>query len=440
MNVYLIAQRFTYPPLRISSDRITFTPISTSFSGHISWPTVFMNSIKVTITFILIFSVIRIQFLFGHWKEGNNLEQMCIQAIFVTLIIIGKPTFDTLENSAQEISFTLTQSLIVAKFRPVGNPSSKRIPSIKEMVVYMISSSLAIFPVVAFTTPLILDYHILKVVAKWTIQKAGIIFTWHIEILVDLLSCGIHGTCVGFGAGWFFNLLLIMIIVCEAIKTVSFQLFECMGGLPPRKLLQQSAFFDTKPSRNKMFGATAHMIVMVKQPSASFTRSWKLYQKIRILMQIGNTAVANFLHTLLTMGIVLASCSGYTLIKLYHKFPLALYLPTSMILPFSVGIIFTLAKLAAAPNRNGDLFAHFWNGRLENRLDKRRLLACPPIGYSFGFIKNVKLSTALNILNVIVNLVASAAMLKLNEIGTATTLKPVTPKLTYLPLTKKSNH
>lgn len=46
---------------------------------------------------------------------------------------------------------------------------------------------------------------------------------------------------------------------------------------------------------------------------------------MEILIRTGNQAVADFLQTLVGMGVVLAACSGYIGIKLYDQLPFVIY-------------------------------------------------------------------------------------------------------------------
>lgn len=162
MNAMFFIQDYILSPMRFTPDRTKLRTDSAYFNGS-----------KSQAQHILQFTKASLKTLVGHWEEGNNLEQICVNALFLTLFCIGWSAFDTIENAAEDLSFVVTQLLVLAKFKPVGYPSFSRMPNFMEASVYMVSFCFATLPLMAFATPFTLDYHMLKIVVKWVLQHLG---------------------------------------------------------------------------------------------------------------------------------------------------------------------------------------------------------------------------------------------------------------------------
>lgn len=201
----------------------------------------------------------------------------------------------------------------------------------------------------------------------------------------------------------------VLLFVSDGYFSSYWDQLYCVVGTLSTKLCEGSMMQRKFKRRREL-----HVAIMMYECFNSFTEYRDRYQMIRILTRVGSQAVASFLHVLTTMGMLTAAFSGYACIKLFHQLPLTLYILISMFLPCTIIIIFTLVPLAAVPGKYSDIFTHFWKGKVVKDVEKRRLLACPHMRYSYGFITNVTMSTALSLTDVIVNFLASLVLLRFN--------------------------
>lgn len=141
-----------------------------------------------------------------------------------------------------------------------------------------------------------------------------------------------------------------------------------------------------------------------------FASDMRLFRTLELLIRIGSEITSDFLLVLLIMGVLMASWSGYAMIRLFDQLPLFLYVSVSFVLPVCLGIDFLFATLGAVPQVNGDRFRLCWKQSWIGKLERMQLRACPPIGYSMGPIRLVKRRTALTIADVIFNGVATMCL------------------------------
>lgn len=99
VTVQVLLQRVLPFPLRVSiSNGMVELKEDQAFSDNPKLK-IWWKVSKILIRCLTVFSVVYSTHLQGHWREGNNMEQLCIYMIISCLIRIGSVTFDTLEFS-----------------------------------------------------------------------------------------------------------------------------------------------------------------------------------------------------------------------------------------------------------------------------------------------------------------------------------------------------
>lgn len=129
------------------------------------------------------------------------------------------------------------------------------------------------------------------------------------------------------------------------------------------------------------------------------------------MVRIGNQIVGDFLTALVTCGIILASVSGYAIVKLYYVFPFLLYLVISMIFHLCLVVDFFMVSVGSVINENGIRFLNYWKCKMLRREEKMQIRACPRIGYSFALIKNCTATAALSIADINLNTTATLVLM-----------------------------
>lgn len=332
----------------------------------------FKMSMLLNYLFIL-FAVFRIKVLFRHWKEGNHVEQLSFYTFIVALANLALSAENVFETKSKEYHFVVAECLTLVKFRWLGFPSKRRLPGFLELAIYMFSFGVMANSVLYQIMIFIIDYDPVKMIAKFLHIPVNIFS----DIFVLFISSVIYNFASINGEGYFLYLVLSIFTFAEGMHRASTQLL-------------------CRSQRNLQ----------------SFRTHLKLYRVIYILMQAGNIVVDQFLQCMLIMGIVVGTCSGYISIMLYNELALAIYLLASLTFPLFIISMFGITTLAAFPGENGQAFKQLWRWELIRKVDRFSLRACPPLGYSFGFVRNCCRNTGLTIANVTLNLVATLTLLK----------------------------
>ena len=144
-----------------------------------------------------------------------------------------------------------------------------------------------------------------------------------------------------------------------------------------------------------------------------FSSALKLFRCLEILTRAASQVIDTFGYTL--VGISLAIYGGYTAIALYEDFPLSVYIPSVLIFPFIMGLIFILHFLADITYTNGEHFKEYWKFHLRTKRERRQLGSCRRIGFSYATIKIARKETALAITDFVINQIVSFGMLRLEE-------------------------
>lgn len=238
---------------------------------------------------------------------------------------------------------------------------------------------------------------------KWIVGRpewcrsltCGIIF----DVILGLLSSLVYGFAAYHGTTCVVFLVLIIAAFAESVQVFSYNIFQ-------REMLhsyfRQTGFYKFPDKQD-----TTTNIVF----TTSFHVGLKCYRCMQILIQVWSRAIADFIQIGIIIGIVIGTLGGYVLIKLYAELPFSIYLLFSLMLPTFIILIMVICTLGSIPNENATGFKRYWRWRLSKRVDRMWLQSCPPVGYSFGFVVECRRMTAFTIIDVLVNLIATSALI-----------------------------
>lgn len=393
-------QQIINPPVRFDSANLKATEDSFFFEKKSRRKFWWYVSI-LDLSFLAVSSAVRIKTLFRHWKKDNNIEQLCICAILLTGCCFDLLVYRNLERARKEIEFAFTQALKLVNFKLTHITKHSR-PNLKQAIVYTLAISTILGAMLILCAYSVLSYHPIKLIVgrpEWCVSlPCNTIF----EVGLGILSGVVYTFAAYHGTTCDVFLLLIIAACVEIIEVFSCNLFR-------RQMLHDS------------FRRSSYLKVPVNQTKSiyiefttSFHESLKCYRCIQILIQVGNQAAGDFIQIGLIIGTSVATCSGYVLIKLYSEFPFAVYLFFSLILPAIVIVILVLCTLGSIPNENAAGFKRFWRWRLSKKEDRLWLSSCPSIGYSFGFVVECTRMTAFTIINILANLIATLALIRIH--------------------------
>ncbi len=108
------------------------------------------------------------------------------------------------------------------------------------------------------------------------------------------------------------------------------------------------------------------------------------YKRFRITQMLVNTfgdIIVSFLVVLIFAGIILSSCGVYITFKIQHKISLVLG-PAITLVCILLAIV--LNHLGDFPHKNSRQFHQFWNIFARKIEHKKKLKACPLLGFYWG--------------------------------------------------------
>lgn len=108
---------------------------------------------------------------------------------------------------------------------------------------------------------------------------------------------------------------------------------------------------------------------------------------------------------------------GFVTVVMSKEFPVFLYISCVSIVLSSFSRNFAFIKLASTPNTKGKEFLVFWKQNEQHkRLTKEEKLklkaASKEIGWTIGFVKNVKADTSLKLADVFLSCIATLVLMK----------------------------
>lgn len=252
-----------------------------------------------------------------------------------------------------------------------------------ELFIYTMAIGFIAFPLACSAFPLVRDYApaqlVIDIVWKYFLKTPPT----GVSLLFIKIFCTFYTTWLSMqGAAVVFTLMMFIIVV--SVDTCVFLSQEFSPSNFKKKILK-------------------------------FPKCVKRYRMLRIIIRIHDSIVFTFLAVLVAMGIMAIAWGGYVMLVMYHNFPLFIYLCCSTIFCFGITVNFLLVKLAGIPNQNAIKFKQYWRKKLKQREDKLVLNSCIDIGYSLGFVKHVKPSTALKIMDVMISCTVTLVLMKLND-------------------------
>lgn len=264
-----------------------------------------------------------------------------------------------------------------------------------------------------------------------------------IRIMSKAGSCLITGFLAGFAGTIVFTAVMIMCTFVEFVQKLSSELFGNRYGTIGHLVLypnKQKPMATISNKKWKILGKITkfrvkplHMGTRVSQIRAlppppppshkslnirsrkeeGFASRLKIFRILQLLLQLANEVVHELSVVGMSMGMLVASVSGFCIVKLHDAIPFFIYMGGSLMLPAILLLNFLLITLVSIPQGNGERFREFWGERLElgRRWERMQLRSCPPIGYNVGrFIKRAKKTTALTITDSIFNGIATLCL------------------------------
>lgn len=438
VNVLIFLQNRVHPPIRYIpwSTGITLQVERSFFKGNKHLPKLFWNLNKLLLLSVIVIATFQVKTLFRNWAVGDNVAQICFNTIIITLTSIALSTYAALEKYADEFCFAEKEALKLFKFRSMGYPSlSGRKPGIKEAILYVTSGGfyLLVTPLAPFTA-FFIPYHPFVLVADFF--GAVDPNSTRAKLLLNIFSNVMYVFGVLHSAGVWLFLIFSAIMFGYSIQTLSYNLFHKPKVIKLSQEKRQIAKWRalvkiarTNPGNGQLKypverrGTSDFSAGIKNKPapgqtrvgfchwSKSFEECVKLHNMLTILIREGIKVCESFIQILISVGVLLGTCCGFTLIKLYGLIPLGLYIAFSLFIPVFLIVTFTLAFIAAVPMESDLKFKQFWSGKLTSKRNRSQLRSCRMIGYAAGFITKCERKTALTVSDVALNMTACLVLL-----------------------------
>ncbi len=111
---------------------------------------------------------------------------------------------------------------------------------------------------------------------------------------------------------------------------------------------------------------------------------YRKFRSAELVVKIVNISYVRFFVVLISVGIIICSCTGSMTIIWYGKIDTMIYIlmPVATITGFTLSLLLTY--LANIPYKNTELFLKFWRLHLKSKKDKQIIRACKPLGITGG--------------------------------------------------------
>lgn len=114
---------------------------------------------KFILVYAMTSSAFRIALLFSKWKDGSNVEQLCISTFISTLCCIALSVFQSLQQHGQDLITAEIKCSKLAGFKLNPRPSFRKVSRMKETLVYVVVGGLLLgLALGALMTPFLLNY------------------------------------------------------------------------------------------------------------------------------------------------------------------------------------------------------------------------------------------------------------------------------------------
>lgn len=263
----------------------------------------------------------------------------------------------------------------------------------------MVAIATSVVPVYFGGLPLIRDYDIITLGAKFILQR--FVENAYTRFFVKAFSvCG-HMFVVLYCGAVLLTTFLQLLMRVDAVCKLSYEIFEKQTYV---LCLRKNSFvhmldFWSKPQPS---------VSVFRQ--LSFQKCLKIYQVLTILIRLSDFVNHYFLMVTIGMGCLGTIWSGYVMIMCYQEFPLFFYLSCSALFPLNMTILNIIGSMAAIPYKNGQKFKIKWKRALQHKLEIFQLSACTRIGYKIGSFVYVHPTTSLRLSEEIATFVATLCL------------------------------
>lgn len=309
----------------------------------------FYRRLRFFINFILLFSFhacfFRILWLFYHWKTYtmHNLDQgvcymliICALGLIISLLYMQTTEYIGLIYIVNQVH-KLTQACgLKTTERQLRIPRIGNITD-RAIFIYGLSAAFFTFPPAFVFIPLAIDWCPIQLVLKSN------------HILLKLVEGAIYGALMFSAEVPFLSVLIVLMSFLEGI------------------------YYFTLP-----------FVQLKHDEHHRFRASFKNFVQAVLLVKKTNEVYETFLATLIFVGVLLASCSAYAVLRMYAMLNIFTYLGAISILMVCFVIALALTYLANLPRKNLVNFKLNFMGIKLTRKDRKTVTACQSSGFSVG--------------------------------------------------------
>lgn len=295
--------------------------------------------------FHLGFALHRLLWLFFHWKTFAiyHVEQgiicaalTCFASVFISLLIMQKHHYTILLEITNQINLLLVKSSSKLTIYPIKIPGLG-VMSLQELFVKTFSLAIFLFPPAPLVVPFTIDWDPYELLLGPSIP-------------VTILGGFLLAFTTYSGAMPMLSVFLLLMAFLEGVHTF------------------------TIPFNDNC--STVHRF--------RFRRDVKIFQMVRILVNLTDEAFTLFLTTLVFIGVLLASTTAFIILKMYMMVNIITYIGALAGLFVCLAVAIVLTYLANLPRKSMFNFVRLWTILCNQKYDKRMLMACKPAGFSVG--------------------------------------------------------
>lgn len=348
--------------------------------------------ISCNLILLIVLGVYHLCIVFTNWKRDHNFEKLGYYGLLITICGIAQSAYSTADTHLDEAIYLVKQRFLLVnnkvylrRFVDVVSFVQNR-DRFGELFMYGFASGFLAFPIIFAVIPIFRPYDPIQIILNFMLsfirdENASLIKI----LLVKSFSSFYFLVIACYGASIVVFILLTIIMMLEAYVKISCNLT-----------------------------ADGVSCVTRYQISTRFSKCIRKFRLLQLNIGLGNLVVCEFVAVLVGLGILAGSWGGFVMLVMFNTFPLIMYLSCSGIFFVAQIVNILLITLAGIPNKNGMRFKEYWKGRLKTGRENKMLKACPEIGFSIGFVRNVKYRTALAISDAIINITATLALMKVN--------------------------
>lgn len=346
-RVHFYLQNFIQTPFIVDSN-LKFLQNSNSHQKR--YQKLVKALVWLSLLFIIPFSFGHWFWLFFHWKSFTiyHVDRLVYYSFLPAFVFVCVSGCVTQHKRNILLQYAVNQS---CKIEPATSTStiltaSFQIPligviSIKEIVVYCLSSGIFIEMVGLSALPFYISYDPVQLIIGSNI------------IFVKIFAAFISWWYVSFLSTTFLSMLLISIAFLEGVISLSERLH-------------------------------LHRKTALTLTSNTFYHCYKKLQELHVFTIVGNDAIEEYNVSMVFAGVFLASSSAYMMFKMYSMVNLVVYMfaPAITCLCFLIAIILTY--LANVPHKSSKIFLIFWKRRVNGKIYNILLRSCKSAGFSLG--------------------------------------------------------